>query len=267
MIDDLIKNISVVLVKTSHPGNIGSAARAMKTMGLNNLILVSPKDFPSDKAKALASGAGDLLDNAKVVDNLDEALAGHHLIIATSARMRNLSLPYLTPAAAAKTMLNFIVQNPGGENKNCEDKSCENQKRVAILFGEERIGLENDALSRAHYHLVIPTSQVYSSLNLSQAVQVVCYACREQAIDVIDAINQIEPVKENLSSQDELADGMQVGGLMEHLNEVMIKTEFIDSKQPKQLLLRITRVFQRARLSVREVNILRGICSAVLKKI
>lgn len=259
---EILKDISIILVKTSHPGNIGSTARAMKTMGLRKLILVSPKEFPSDKANALASGARDILDNAKVVDNLADALDGQNLIFATSARVRNLSWPELDPTKASQKAVDFLLNR---------DKGSPVKQKVAILFGEERIGLENDALSCAHYHVIIPTSVSYSSLNLSQAVQVICYQMRMRALASL-AYASAGSIKNNLdknkteASDDLLADGMQVKRLMDHLDEVMIETDFMDPKQPKQLRLRLQRIFQRAKLSIREVNILRGICSAVLKK-
>jgi tRNA (cytidine32/uridine32-2'-O)-methyltransferase len=260
---EILKDITIILVKTSHPGNIGSTARAMKNMGLRKLILVSPKEFPSDKANALASGARDILDNAKVVDNLDDALKDQNLILATSARVRNLAWPELDPTKASQKAINFLLDR---------DKDSLIKQKVAVLFGEERIGLENDALACAHYHVIIPTSMSYSSLNLSQAVQVICYQMRMRALaslansSAISVENDIDKNKKSEVSDDLLADGMQVKRLMDHLDQVMIQTDFIDPKQPKQLRLRLQRLFQRAKLSIREVNILRGICSAVLKK-
>jgi tRNA (cytidine32/uridine32-2'-O)-methyltransferase len=260
---EILKDITIILVKTSHPGNIGSTARAMKTMGLRKLILVSPKEFPSDKANALAAGARDILDNAKVVDNLDDALKGQSLIFATSARVRNLAWPELDPTKASQKAINFLLDR---------DKDSLVKQQVAVLFGEERIGLENDALACAHYHVIIPTSMSYASLNLSQAVQVICYQMRMRALaslansSEISVVNDKDKNRKTEASDDLLADGVQVKRLMDHLDEVMIETDFIDPKQPKQLRLRLQRIFQRAKLSVREVNILRGICSAVLKK-
>lgn len=258
--EECLQQISIILIKTSHPGNIGSTARAMKVMGLKNLILVSPKEFPSKTADALASGAVDILENAKVVDNLDEALADHYLILATSARSRSLQWPVLSPKEAARKSIEFI------NNNNLDNKKI-NNKKVAILFGEERIGLENDALACAHYHLIIPTSEEYSSLNLSQAVQVISYACREQALDIFENKNKNKNKINNLDPQDNLAEASIVKGLMNHLDQVMVETGFIDPKQPKQLKLRLQRLFQRAQINLKEVNILRGICTAVLRKL
>ena len=259
--EDCLDQISIILIKTSHPGNIGSTARAMKVMGLKNLILVSPKEFPSKKADALASGAVDILENAKVVDNLDEALENHHLVLATSARSRTLQWPVLSPKEAAVKSLEFIINNNKLDNNKISNNKINN--KVAILFGEERIGLENDALACAHYHLIIPTSKAYSSLNLSQAVQVISYAFFEQALELFNKNYKIK--SKNLDPQDELAEASLVKGLMDHLDKLMVETEFVDPKQPKQLRLRLQLLFQRAQLTLREVNILRGICAAALR--
>ena len=262
---EILKDITIILVKTSHPGNIGSTARAMKNMGLRKLVLVSPKEFPSDNANALASGARDILDNAKVVDNLDDAIKDQNLILATSARVRNLAWPELDPTRASQKAINFLL------DRDKDSLASKTRQKVAILFGEERIGLENDALACAHYHVIIPASMSYASLNLSQAVQVICYQMRVQVLASLcnanfDKNNEKSDIKTDVA-EDLLADGAQVRKLMDHLDQVMIQTDFIDSKQPKQLKLRLQRIFQRAKLSRREVNILRGICSAVLKKI
>ncbi len=232
-------SIRVVLVATSHPGNIGSTARAMKTMGLSKLYLVSPKSFPDQQATDLAAGADDVLASAVITNTLDEALKGCQLILATSARPRGISLPGLTPAGCAQLV--------GVQPDNTE---------IALVFGRENSGLTNEELLRSHYHVNIPSNPEYSSLNLSQAVQIIAYELR---------MNLLAPKAEvELSRQDRLATADEIEQFHEHLRKVMIAMDFLKSTKPtRRLQQRIRRIFNRAQLEYKEVTILRGMLSQV----
>lgn len=226
-------SIRIVLVATSHPGNIGSTARAMKTMGLRRLYLVSPKLFPHPQAHELSAGADDLLQQAVVTESLSEALEGCQLVLATSARPRDLDLPGLTPATAAALVSEI------GDNTE-----------VAIVFGREHAGLTNDELLHCHYHIHIPSDPAHSSLNLAQAVQIVAYELR---------MKLLSPVAEVGESNDNLATVDEVEQFYTHLREVLIAIDFLKPSNPKKLLQRLRRLFNRTKLESVEVNILRGI--------
>jgi tRNA (cytidine32/uridine32-2'-O)-methyltransferase len=230
--------IRMVLVATSHPGNIGSTARAMKTMGFTKLYLVSPKSFPDQKAFELAAGADDVLNKAVVTNSLDEALQGCELVLATSARTRCVSLPNLTPADCAK----LISEKP-------------DNTEVAIIFGREHAGLTNEELLHSHYHVTIPANPEYSSLNLSQAVQIIAYELRMKFLSS-DALVKFP--------QEQPATIEEIEQFYAHLTEVMTAIEFLKPTNPtRRLQQRIRRLFNRAQLEQREVSILRGILSQV----
>lgn len=240
----MLENISIVLVETSHPGNIGSSARAMKTMGLSSLVLVKPDIFPDRKADELASGARDLLENALVVDSLAEAIADSTVVIGVSARKRDLQIPMLSIPAFAK-----------------ESIDCALTQKVALVFGRERTGLTNHELSACHYHVKIPTDALFSSLNLSQAVQIICYEVRKQYL----TLSQDEDIRP--STYTTMAKKGDVDGFYQHLEETLVKVNFIDPQKPKRLIPKIKRLFNRVKLEASEVNILRGILSAVDKSV
>ncbi len=226
-------SIRIVLVATSHPGNIGSTARAMKTMGLNRLYLVSPKSFPDRQAHELAAGSDDVLQQAVITDSLPAALSGCQLVLATSARPRDLALPGLTPPAAAA-----LVGEAGGATE------------IAIVFGREHAGLTNDELLQCHYHIHIPSHPMFSSLNLSQAVQIIAYELR---------MKLLSPVADVEMSQERLATVNEVEQFYTHLREVLIAIDFLKPSNPKKLLQRLRRMFNRTKLEKKEINILRGI--------
>lgn len=234
-----LHSIRVVLVSTSHPGNIGSTARAMKTMGLNSLYLVQPKSFPDPKAKELAAGADDVLEQAVVVDTLEEALRGCQLIFGTSARPRGISLPGLTPHSCAELI------------SKQSDKT-----QIALVFGREHAGLTNEELLQCHYHLHIPSNPEYSSLNLSQAVQIVAYELR---------MKLLSPQAEVAMRQDEYATVEEIEGFYQHLKEVFIEIQFLKTTHPRRLMQRVRRLFNRMNLEKMEVSILRGMLSQVQK--
>ena len=237
---ELLKNIRVVLVDTTHPGNIGSSARAMKTMGLERLMLVRPQGYPAGQATAMASGAHDLLAAAPVHEHLVEALDGCRMILGTSARGRSLTLPRLELREAAGLMLDEAA---AGE--------------VAILFGQERIGLTNEQLARCHYRVEIPARPDFASLNLSQAVQLVAYELRMAAL-----AHRRAPSTSTPETMHTPAPSSELEGFFQHLEQTLYDIRFLHPAQPGRMLLRLRRLFQRARPDRKELNILRGILSA-----
>jgi tRNA (cytidine32/uridine32-2'-O)-methyltransferase len=236
-----LNSIRIVLVATSHPGNIGSTARAMKTMGINSLYLVTPKSFPDYKAKEMAAGADDILDNAVVTDTLEEALVGCHLILATSARPRGLSLPGLIPSAS-------------GELVSTQSDTTQ----VALVFGREHAGLTNEELLKCHYHVHIPSDPEYSSLNLSQAVQIMAYEMR---------MNLLKPQADVSMGHQEYASVDEIEQFYEHLKEVFIEIKFLKTANPRRLMIRVRRLFNRINLEKMEVSILRGMLSQIQKSL
>ncbi len=235
------RNISVVLVNTSHPGNIGASARAMNNMGLTNLVLVRPKEFPSGVAIGRAASAVALLDNARVVDSLTEAVADCGLVIGASARSRRIPWPLLTPAQCAEKALE------AGTN------------RVALVFGREDTGLSNEELRLCHYHVRIPANPGYSSLNLAAAVMVICYELYKTATGVDK--EGAGPAEREWDQ--ELATGEDLERFYRHLESVLIAVDFHDPENPRQLMQRIRRLFGRIRIDVMEMSILRGMLSNI----
>lgn len=227
-----------VLVNTSHPGNIGAAARAMKNMGLRQLSLVAPHAFPDAEATARASGADDLLAGAALCTTLGEAIADSVLVIGASARLRALPLTELNPRECAQ----LILAQP-------------DTTRVAVLFGNEQSGLSNEELDRCHYLVRIPTEESYASLNLAAAVQVLAYELRMAAIADSPPASVLE--------EPDYASAEQVEQFYRHLQQTLIELEFLDPKNPRHLMRRLRRLFGRVRLDNNEVNILRGILTAV----
>ena len=225
----------VILVETSHPGNIGAAARAMKTMGLSDLCLVNPERFPDAEATARASGADDVLAQTQVVSSLAEGIADCGFVVGASARLRSLPWPTLEPRTAAAEMV------------------AHSDDRVAIVFGPEKSGLNNDDLSRCHRLVHIPANPDYSSLNLAQAVQVICYELRMTALEDMPEVER----------ERRLASGQEIERFHEHLEEVLLAAGFLNPDHPKTLLMRLRRLFNRAALDDNEINILRGMLSAV----
>jgi tRNA (cytidine32/uridine32-2'-O)-methyltransferase len=239
----VLQNIRIVLVNTSHPGNIGGAARAMKNMGLSRLVLVDPNVFPSAEASARASGADDILANAVVVPTLEEALVGCSLVMGTSARDRSLPWPLLDPrACAAKAMEGAQA---GGE--------------VALVFGREHAGLTNEELQRCHFHVHIPSAPEFSSLNLAAAVQVLAYEVRLAFLALATAEpTQAEPAVE-------LATTEELEGFYGHMEATLVDIGFLDPEKPRHLMARLRRLYSRCRLERTEVSILRGILTETRK--
>lgn len=228
--------IRIVLVETSHPGNIGAAARAMKTMCLTDLVLVNPAEFPHPDAAARASGAADLLERARVAASLDEALAGCTLVAGTSARRRGIGPPELAPRDCAARLATGAQQ-----------------QGVALVFGRERTGLTNEELGRCHLLVNIPANPAYASLNLAAAVQVLCYELMLARHEAPAAAGSETP----LATADEME------RFYEHLESAALETGFLDPANPKHLMRRLRRLFNRAQPDQNEINILRGLLAAL----
>lgn len=235
----MLENIRIVLVNTSHTGNIGSTARAMKTMGLSDFYLVDPVSPPDGKSSALAAGAGDVLANAKIVDSVAEAVKDCSLIVGTSARSRTLPWPMLTPRECGVQMVQEAKSGP-----------------VALVFGRENNGLSNDELQLCHFHVCIPANPEYSSLNLAAAVQTLCYEIRMGflAQDTYPVVEQEYPLSEDLER------------FYQHLEQTLTDTGFIVQNHPGVVMTKLRRMVNRARPESQELNILRGILSAIDKK-
>lgn len=236
-----LDNLHIVLVETSHPGNIGAAARAAKTMGLSRLRLVKPRLFPHDDAAAFASGAAELLEAAQIYPTLAEAVADCRMVVGTTARRRTVGAPILGPGEAAQQMLAAAASQP-----------------VALVFGRERTGLTNEEFDLCQLGIEIPANPEYSSLNLGAAVQVLAWELRKAALQGIETSAENE-------SCDPPASAEQLEGLYGHLEKVLIGTGFLDADNPRYLMRRLRRLFGRAGLDERELNILRGILSSVEK--
>lgn len=230
-------SIRFVLVETSHPGNIGAAARAMKTMGYTELVLVSPVHFPHPDAIARATGADDVVTTARVCASLDAALAGCEFVLGASARQRSIAWPAHTPRSAAERV--------AGEYRG---------RQVAVVFGRERTGLDNAELERCHALVTIPANPDFSSLNIAAAVQVIAYELRVATLGCADA--PFDPGG-RLATADELEH------LYAHLERVMRDTGFLDPERPRHLMRRLRRLFNRARLDENELNILRGLLASI----
>lgn len=237
--NDPLLRIRIVLSRTSHPGNIGAAARAMKTMGLSRLYLVSPKHLPEEQAIAMASGADDVLAAATIVETLEEALQGTVLAVAMTARRRDLSAPNAWVREAA-----------------AEAAATAGQGEVAFVFGNETAGLSNQETDMCQRLAMISANSEYSSLNLAAAVQVACYELRLACSEV----GAPPPVHETGSP----ASHEEVEGLIGHIEAAAIKSGFLNPAQPKRLIPRIRRLFARAQPEKEEVAILRGLLSSLM---
>ncbi|MDG2107927.1 MAG: RNA methyltransferase [Woeseiaceae bacterium] len=233
-------SIRIVLVGTTHPGNIGAVARAMKNMDLNDLILVNPKCFPHEDATARASGASDVLDAASVVTTLSKALIDCVYVVGASARDRAINWPSMQPRDCAERM---ILESKKG--------------KIAAVFGPEKTGLHNDDLDLCHALLTIPTNQNFRSLNLAMAVQILTYELR-----VASSLGGNPGFKSEASP----ATGDEMEHFYDHLEQTMIDLEFLDLDNPRFLMRRLRRMFIRARPDKNEINILRGFLTAIDRK-
>ena len=235
-------NIRIVLVRPTHPGNVGATARAMKNMAMRSLYLIEPERYPSPEATDRAAGADDVLESAITCASLDEALKDCHFVIGTTARARRIEWPTLDPAAGASRLVDGARHGP-----------------VALLFGQERTGLLNSELDRCHFVVTIPADQAYSSLNLASAVQILAYEIY-QAVLTGAAASTTEGRDSKLASNEDMQRFYQ------HLEEVLQEIEFLDPDNPRFLMRRLLRLFNRAALDDNEINILRGILMSVQKR-
>jgi tRNA/rRNA methyltransferase len=239
----LFERLQFVLVETSRPGNIGAAARAMKTMGFSKLVLVNPRQPDAiyhEEAIAFASGAQDVLQCARIVKTVEEALDGCNFAAAVTARLREFSPPIVTPRTFAGQL-------------NASDDI-----KAALLFGNERFGLPNEVVAKCNTLINIPANPNYSSLNLSQAVQVLAYEARMAACE-----NQPLP-ETDIGFRGEHADIHQIEGMYAHLEQALVAIGFLNPSHPKKLMPRLKRLFSRAQLETEEVNILRGMAKQIL---
>ncbi|WP_130831037.1 tRNA (cytosine(32)/uridine(32)-2'-O)-methyltransferase TrmJ [[Erwinia] mediterraneensis] len=240
----MLQNIRIVLVETSHTGNMGSVARAMKTMGLSHLCLVNPLVKPDSQAISLAAGASDVIGNARIVDSLDEAISGCSLVVGTSARSRSLPWPML-------------------DARECGVKSVEEgqQAPVALVFGRERVGLTNEELQKCHYHVAIPANPEYSSLNLAMAVQIIAYEVR---MAWLQAQEQQQEKPQYEESPYPLVDDLE--RFYQHMEQMMLSSGFIREANPGQVMSKLRRLYTRARPERDELNILRGMLASFEKR-
>lgn len=232
--------IRFVLNNTTHPGNIGACARAIKNMGFSDLCLVNPLIYPSEEANKRASGAEDLLQSAKVVSHFKEAIADCHLVFGSSARQRSLSIPLISPREAAA-----LVKEAHLTGNN-----------IALLFGQERMGLTNVELDACHYHLYIPCNPGFPSLNLAQAVQIVAYELHMASF-------QSKSAPETTG----LASGLEMELFYQQLEKTLQDIEFLSRDNPRQMMRKLRRLFNRAKIEQNEMNILRGILTMISRRL
>ena len=238
----MLNNIRIILVSPTHPGNIGAAARAMKTMGLSDLALVNPcEDFPSQTATAMAAGADDILKHASICTSLDEALANSQLIIGTSARLRHLPVEMLNPSTCGTVAV-----------------AQANDQKVAILFGREHAGLTNEELNRCHYHVHIPSVEDFSSLNLAAAVQLICYELRKASLENTTATPTLP--------HDTLATDQEVQLYYHRLEQLLTDINFIKNSNPKKIMQRLRRLYNRTQIEKTEIDLLLGILTALTRR-
>ena len=236
------ENIRIVMINTSHPGNIGAAARVMKNMGLSRLYLVKPKSFPDPEATAMASGADDLLDHANVCDSLEQALEGCHLVLGSTARERKIQHEFLDARAAA-----VLSQQQGST------------REVALVFGRERTGMTNTEIGLCHKLINIPTNPDYQSLNVASAIQIVTYELRMALM-----AQEHQPSAASDDGTDYApSDAME--GFYQHLEQTLVAIDFLNRQQSPQLMPKLRHLYNRARLTSEELNILRGILSKTRK--
>ncbi len=248
--------VRFVLVETSRPGNVGAAARAMKTMGFHDLVLVKPRYehvLMHEEAVAFASGAQDVLQQARVVNSLDEAIADCNVVAGLSARLREFSPPLMQPREFAASISASMAASTAALTAE------ESTLQAALVFGNERFGLSNEQVERCNVLLHVPTNPDYSSLNLAQAVQIMAYECRMATVSSTQ-------MPSGIGFQGELAKAEQIEGLFMHLEQALIDIDFLDPTHPKKLMSRLRRLFSRSALETEEVNILRGIAQHIQQK-
>ena len=248
-----LSHVRIVMVNTTLPANIGSALRAMKTMGLSKLVLVAPKTYPHPDINALAAGAADLIDQIEIVARLEDAIQDCQLVFGTSARSRTIPWPLLDARPAAEKSLHAVVKQ---------------QQEIAIVFGREDRGLTNEELAMANYHVTIPVNDDYGVLNVAQAIQVICYEMRMAALQLIEQPQDTQATMQVTESQsmqwdEPLVTHDQMQQFYPHLEKMLAEIEFMDPKNPRLLRLRLRRLFGRIQLDTMEYHLLRGIFTRV----
>ena len=248
-----LSHVRIVMVNTTLPANIGSALRAMKTMGLSKLVLVEPKTYPHPDINALAAGAVDLIEQIEIVPTLEDAIKDCHLVFGTSARSRTIPWPLLDARPAAEKSLNAVVKD---------------QQEIAIVFGREDRGLTNEELAMANYHVTIPVNNDYGVLNVAQAIQVICYEMRMATMALTEQKENPEAtmhVTDEIDMQwdEPLVTHEQMEQFYPHIEKMLAEIEFMDPKNPRLLPLRLRRLFGRIQLDRMEYHLLRGIFTRV----
>jgi TrmH family RNA methyltransferase len=255
----LLARVRIVLVGTTHAGNIGSTARAMKTMGLTRLMLVQSKAQINEKSIALASSAVDILEQAQSFDSLDAALQGCHWVVGASARRRDQAQTLMTVRQAAEQvqteLLPITMQNTQANETNANHEGTE----VALVFGREHAGLTNIELGRCHAHMFIPANPAYSSLNLAQAVQIIAYEIRMALAEGHTLPSALEPAI--------TAPHDNVENLLTHWQCTLEQLAFLDPTQPRHMMQKLRQLLHRARISPNEVDILRGMLTAMQRRL
>lgn len=244
--------VRIVMVNTTLPANIGSALRAMKTMGLVRLVLVAPKHYPHPDIDALAAGAQDLITQIEVVDTLEQAIADCHVVMGTSARSRTIPWPLLEARPAAESAL----------------QSIQHGQHIAVLFGREDRGLTNEELALANFHVTIPVNPDYGVLNVAQAIQIICYELRMAACAMVQqphntADTQMPVLAQRMDWDEPLVTQQQMQEFYPHFEQMLTEIEFLDPNNPRLLPLRLRRLFGRIQLDRMEYHLLRGVFSRV----
>ena len=248
-----LSHVRIVMVNTTLPANIGSALRAMKTMGLCKLVLVSPKTYPHPDIDALAAGATDLIEQIEIVETLEDAIKDCHIVFGTSARSRTIPWPLLDARPAAQKSMKAVLQE---------------QQEIAVIFGREDRGLTNEELALANFHVTIPVNTEYGVLNVAQAIQIICYEMRMAATELmeheVDDKATMKVTEDDTMEWDEpLVTHEQMEQFYPHIQKMLEEIEFLDPKNPRLLPLRLRRLFGRIQLDRMEYHLLRGIFSRV----
>lgn len=248
-----LSHVRIVMVNTTLPANIGSALRAMKTMGLSKLVLVAPKTYPHPDIDALAAGATDFIEQIEIVETLADAIKDCHLVFGTSARSRTIPWPLLDARPAAEKSISAVVND---------------QQDVAVVFGREDRGLTNEELAMANYHVTIPVNTDYGVLNVAQAIQVICYEMRMATLAAVEsgedeAATMLVTDTESMQWDEPLVTHEQMEQFYPHIEKMLAEIEFLDPKNPRLLPLRLRRLFGRIQLDRMEYHLLRGIFSRV----
>ena len=244
LIKELRKSVTFILVGTSHPGNIGASARAIKTMGFSRMILVSPKEFPSETAFFRAKAATDVLEKIEIFPNLKSAISDFELVIGTSARNRKVPWPMINSKKAAQQIIAITKRG---------------KQKIALVFGREDRGLTNEELGLCNLHVHIPASKDYSSLNLAQAVQIIAYEIRMQSLSDKKLKEQEWDVP--------LAKNEEIENLINHFENLMNELDFYEIDNPRKLLTRMRRFFKRSKIDHLEANVFRGVISSIQKNL